>query len=121
MGDTPVPDNPFDKIREPKRWDVAEMILSRETVSWQDILKKVGNFSPRTMGFVLRALEDQGLTILRLRDSEYGTLYRYDPECRFEERYRLSKANGPDAQRQRGEAEATTPEVHAYDNGADLR
>tara|TARA_R110002110_G_scaffold51701_1_gene151358 strand:- start:7754 stop:8095 length:342 start_codon:yes stop_codon:yes gene_type:complete len=93
-------ENPFDKHREPKRYDVAEMLLTKDTISWADILHKVGNFSPRTMGYVLRGLENQGATILRLRDREHGTLYRYDPECRFEERYRLSKPDGPDADRQ---------------------
>lgn len=98
--------NPFDMNREPKRYDVAEMLLTGETVSWNDIVSKVGNFSPRTMGFVLRGLEDQGATILRLRDPEHGTLYRYDPSCAFDHRYRLSKSDGPDAQRYRLEHEA---------------
>lgn len=93
--------NPFDTNREAKRYDVAEMLLTGETVSWNEILTRVGNFSPRSMGFVLRGLEDQGATILRLRDPEYGTLYRYDPTCEFDPRYRLSKPNGPDARRQR--------------------
>ena len=105
--------NPFDKAREPKRYDVAEMLLTKETISWSDICDKVGNFSPRTMGYVLRGLEDQGATILRLRDSEYGTLYRYDPECKFEERYRLSKRDGPDADRQREASEP--PEIQSYE------
>lgn len=93
--------NPFDSVREAKRHDVAELLLTGTTVSWSEIVQKVGNFSPRTMGFVLRGLEDQGATILRLRDPEYGTLYRYDPTCAYDERYRLSKAFGPDALRQR--------------------
>jgi hypothetical protein len=96
-------DNPFDNKREPKRFDVAELILSGDTVSWNDIQEEVGNFSPRTMGYILRGLEDQGATVLRLRDAEHGTLYRYDPTCEYDERYRLSKPNGPDAKRQRGE------------------
>ena len=103
--------NPFDKHREPKRYDVTEMLLTKETIAWTDILKKVGNFSPRTMGYVLRGLENQGATILRLRDKEYGTLYRFDPDCKFEERYRLSKTNGPDAERQEVPA---PPAVVAY-------
>lgn len=98
-----VHDNPFDSKRDPKRYDVAEMLLSGETVSWAEIQEAVGNFSPRTMGYILRGLEDQGATILRLRDAEHGTLYRYDPACEYDERYRLSKADGPDAKRQRGE------------------
>jgi|TARA_X000001382_G_C3128163_1_gene165415 DNA-binding transcriptional ArsR family regulator len=93
--------NPFDKFAEPKRHDVSEMLLSGRTISWDDILEVVGNFSPRTMGYVLRGLEDQGATILRLRDNEHGTLYRYDPNCEYDDRYRLSKPDGPDAIRQR--------------------
>jgi DNA-binding transcriptional ArsR family regulator len=93
--------NPFDKNREPKRHDVAELLLSGNTVSWSEINEAVGHFSPRSMGFVLRALEDMGVALLRLRDPEQGTLYRYDPATMFEERYRLSKADGPDAKRQR--------------------
>jgi len=112
--------NPFDKHREPKRYDVAEMLLTKETIAWTDIMEKVGNFSPRTMGYVLRGLEDQGAAILRLRDAEYGTLYRYDPDCPFEERYRLSKTDGPDAQRQDETKE--TPLVQSYaGEGVDLR
>lgn len=109
--------NPFNRTREPKRFDVAELILSGETVSWSDIVKKVGNFSPRTMGYVLRGLEDQGATILRLRDAEYGTLYRFDPDCEYDDRYRLSKADGPDAHRQRGHngVEAKTEEEGTAD------
>ena len=103
--------NPFDKHREPKRYDVAKMLLTQKTIAWTDILEKVGNFSPRTMGYVLRGLEDQGATILRLRDKEYGTLYRYDPDCKFEERYRLSKTDGPDAHRQDN---LPPPPVQAY-------
>lgn len=105
--------NPFNRNREPKRYDVTDMLLSGETISWNDIVTKVGNFSPRTMGYVLRGLEDQGATILRLRDAEHGTLYRYDPDCPYDERYRLSKADGPDAVRQQAilgteaQAEAT--------------
>lgn len=101
--------NPFDRTREPKRYDVAEMILSGETVSWNEIIEKVGNFSPRTMGYVLRGLEDQGATILRLRDAEYGTLYRYDPDCDYDPRYRLSKPDGPDALRDRESDGAEQP------------
>jgi hypothetical protein len=102
--------NPFDRNREPKRYDVAEMILTGETISWNDIQQKVGNFSPRTMGYILRGLEDQGATILRLRDPEHGTLYRYDPSCEYDSRYRLSKADGPDAKRQRGELDGQETE-----------
>ena len=93
--------NPFDSNKDPQRYDVAEMLLAGDTISWDDILERVGNFSPRSMGYVLRGLEDQGVTLLRLRDNEYGTLYRFDPNCEFEERYRLSKNDGPDADRQR--------------------
>ena len=96
--------NPFDYHDEPKRHDVADMLLSGDTVSWDDILEQVGNFSARSMGYVLRALEDQGVTLLRLRDVEYGTLYRFDPTTEFEDRYRLSKSDGPDAVRQREDA-----------------
>ena len=102
--------NCFDRIREPKRHDVAEMLLSKETISWDDILNKVGNFSPRTMGYVLRSLEDQGATVLRVRDAEHGTLYRYDPTCEYEDRFRISKADGPDAIRQRLDDEDTPEE-----------
>lgn len=105
--------NPFDKIREPKRHEVAEMLLSGQTISWHDIVLKVGNFSPRTMGYVLRGLEDQGATVLRMRDDEHGTLYRYDPACEYDPRFRLSKPDGPDAFRQKErmsayQSEATT-------------
>ena len=93
--------NPFDKNREPKRHDVTELLLSGETVSWAEINERVGHFSPRSMGYVLRALEDNKITLLRLRDPELGTLYRFDPNTSYEERYRLSKSDGPDAKRQR--------------------
>ena len=93
--------NTFHPSREPKKHDVTELLLSGETVSWGDIVVKVGNFSPRAMGYVLRGLEDQKATILRVRDAEHGTLYRYDPSCEWDDRYRLSKADGNDAQRQR--------------------
>lgn len=99
--------NPFDKNREPKRHDVAELLLSAQTVSWGDIVDKVGNFSPRSMGYVLRGLEDQGATLLRLRDPEHGTLYRYDPTAFYEERYRLSKPHGSDADRHRQQNQQT--------------
>lgn len=104
--------NPFNPSRDPKRHDVAQLLLSGETVSWNDIVSTVGNFSPRSMGYVLRGLEDQGATILRLRDNEHGTLYRFDPTCEYDERYRLSKSDGPDAHRQRGTTndEANTEE-----------
>lgn len=95
--------NPFDKNREPKRFDVADLLLTGKTVSWSDICALVGNFSPRSMGYVLRGLEDQGATVLRLRDPEHGTLYRYDPTTMYEERYRLSKSDGPDAKRQKSQ------------------
>jgi len=101
--------NPFSPQREPKRFEVTEMLLSKETVSWEDICEKVGTFSPRTMGYVLRGLEDQGATILRLRDQEHGTLYRFDPTCEFEERYRLSKVSGADALKQRQSKEPKEP------------
>jgi len=116
--------NPFDKNREPKRHRVAAMLLSTETVSWTEICEQVGNLSPRTMGFVLRALEDQGVTVLRMRDSEYGTLYRHDPECPFEERYRLSKTDGADAHRQRSEREPYEPppiQDHQASQGTGVR
>ena len=61
------------------------------------------------MGYVLRGLEDQGATILRLRDNEHGTLYRYDPNCEYDDRYRLSKPDGPDAIRQREQASEERP------------
>lgn len=96
--------NPFNQAREPKRHDVAELLLSGETVSWSDICSEVGHFSPRSMGYVLRALEDLGITLLRLRDSEHGTLYRYDAGTPYEERYRLSKTTGPDSKRQKKQA-----------------
>ena len=96
-----APFNPFNSAREPKYHDVAELLLSTETISWNDILHTVGNFSPRSMGYVLRGLEDQNLCILRLRDNEHGTLYRYDPECEYDERYRLSKSDGSDGSRRK--------------------
>jgi DNA-binding transcriptional ArsR family regulator len=95
------PKNPFNKAREAKRHDVAELLLSGKTVSWSEICEQVGHFSPRSMGYVLRALEDNGITLLRLRDVEHGTLYRYDNETEYEDRYRLSKKTGPDAVRQK--------------------
>ena len=95
------PKNPFNKAREAKRHDVAELLLSGKTVSWAEICEEVGHFSPRSMGYVLRALEDNGVTLLRLRDIENGTLYRYDHETEYEDRYRLSKKTGPDAVRQK--------------------
>ncbi len=105
--------NIFHPAREPKKHDVTEMLLTGETISWNEIVEKVGNFSPRAMGYVLRGLEDQKATILRVRDAEHGTLYRYDPTCEWDERYRLSKSDGTDAQRQREhdgtEAEAEAP------------
>lgn len=107
----PQHDNPFDRVRDAKRHDVAEMILTGETISWTEILEAVGNFSPRSMGYVLRGLEDQGATILRLRDPEHGTLYRYDPTCEYDERYRLSKSDGPDAIRQKGEIDGAVEEA----------
>ena len=91
--------NPFNKEAEPSRYEVAELLLSGETVSWNDIVNKVGKFSTRSMGYVLRGLEDQEATILRLRDPEHGTLYRYDPMCTYDERFRLSKTSGSDANR----------------------
>ena len=93
--------NPFDKNREPTRHDVAEILLTGETISWTELCEQVGHFSPRSMGYVLRALEDNQVTVLRLRDPELGTLYRYDPSTQYEERYRLSKPDGPDAKRQK--------------------
>ena len=96
-----TPTNPFDKNREAKKHDVAEMLLTGKTVSWTDICDSVGHFSPRSMGYVLRALEDKGIPLLRLRDPEHGTLYRYDAGTPYEERYRLSKSDGPDAKRQK--------------------
>jgi len=97
--------NPFDKNREPKRHDVAEILLTGETISWTELCEQVGHFSPRSMGYVLRALEDNQVTVLRLRDPELGTLYRYDPSTKYEERYRLSKPDGPDAKRQKSKQE----------------
>lgn len=110
--------NPFSKQRNPKRYEVAELVLSGNTVSWQEICKAVGKCSPRTMGYILRALEDQGATIHRLRDTEIGTMYKYDPTCEFEERYRLSKANGADARREaeKEDAAANPPAVYSYEN-----
>lgn len=93
--------NPFDQHRDRKRWTVAELILSGRTVSWTDIREAVGKMSPRTMGFVLRALEDRELTILRLRDPEHGTLYKYEAALPFDPAYRVSKQSGYDAERQR--------------------
>lgn len=92
--------NPFDPVDESKLYDVAEMLLSGETVSWNDILAEVGSFSPRSMGRVLRALERQHLSILRLRDPYHGTLYRFDPEVEFDEKYRLSDDGSRDGQRE---------------------
>lgn len=92
--------NIFHPSRDPKKHAVTELLLSGDTISWSDILQHNGNFSPRAMGHVLRGLEDQGATILRVRDPEHGTLYRYDPEVEYDERYRLSKADGADAVRQ---------------------
>lgn len=95
------PKNPFNKAREAKRHDVAELLLSGETVSWLEITESVGHFSPRSMGYVLRALEDMGVTLLRLRDNDNGTLYRYDAGTLYEDRFRLSKTSGSDAIRQK--------------------
>lgn len=103
--------NPFDRVREEKKYKVAQMILSGTTVSWTDLIENVGSLSPRTMGYVLRGLEDQGATILRIRDDEHGTLYRYDPACEYDARFRLSKADGPDALRQKGQPNGVEQEA----------
>lgn len=104
--------NPFNAETDNKRHSIAQMLLSGDTLSWTDLSENVGALSPRTMGAVLRALEGQGATILRLRHPEHGTLYRYDPACRFDAQFRISKADGPDALRelQRG-AESDTEEA----------
>jgi len=95
--------NPFNAMTDEKKHQVASLLLSGDTVSWTDLSERVGALSPRTMGAVLRALEGGGATILRLRHPEHGTLYRYDPHCEFDPRYRVSRPDGPDALReQRG-------------------
>jgi len=92
--------NVFHPARDPKKHAVTELLLSGQTISWSNILSEVGSFSPRAMGYVLRGIEDQQGTILRVRDPEHGTLYRYDPEVPWDDRYRLSSI-GSDAERQR--------------------
>jgi hypothetical protein len=99
-GETMAHSNIFHPARDPKKHSVTQLLLSGETLSWTNILEEVGSFSPRAMGYVLRGLEDQQATILRVRDLEHGTLYRYDPEVPWDDRYRLS-SNGSDAHRQR--------------------
>jgi hypothetical protein len=94
-------ENIFHPIRDEKKHRVTELLLAGNTVSWTNILEEVGTFSPRAMGAVLRGIEDQQATVLRVRDPEHGTLYRYDPKCAWDDRYRLSRSDGADAQRQR--------------------
>jgi hypothetical protein len=55
--------------------------------------------SPRTLGRVLRVMEDNRMTLVRFRDQEWGSLYRYVPDVAFREDLRLSKIDGADAMR----------------------
>ena len=92
-------ENPFDPELEPKRFNVAQLLLSGHTISFDDLkLAAGGTLSPRTLGFVLRELEARQLTIMRLRDDEMGTLYRLDPDVTFDPEARVSKL-GPDSRR----------------------
>ena len=57
---------PYDPTREPKKWNVAKLLLSGDTVSVDELrLVAGGRLSPRTMGFILRDLEAQKLSFLR--------------------------------------------------------
>lgn len=92
--------NRFSKSKEPKLWNVTQLLLAGETVSWDDLRAVAGGrLSPRTFAFVLRDLEAQGATLIKYRTKEYGTLYRFDPGLAFDPVMRVSKSDGPDALR----------------------
>lgn len=97
--------NPYSPVHEPKKYNVAKLLLSGVTVSFDDLrLAAGGSLSPRTFGQILRDLESQQLSFLRIRDPALGSLYRFDPLVPFDERFRLGKI-GPDAQRQAEQSE----------------
>lgn len=101
--------NPFDPKKEPKRHDVAELLLTAQPVTWDMIVDEVGNFSPRSLGAVIRAMEDNKLTLLKVRHVQYGTVYRYDPDAKWEGRYRLSDPNSHDARAERQKKKKSAP------------
>lgn len=84
----------------PKQHAVTELLLTAETVSADELKEYAGgSLSPRTLGAVFRAIEDQEATILRRRVDEWGTLYRYAPDVEYTEQFRLSSTEGGDGQR----------------------
>ena len=92
--------NPYSPTHESKKHNVAALLLSGDTVSYDDLrLVAGGHLSPRTFGRILRDLEGQQLSFLRIRDPSLGSLYRFDPLVPFDERFRLGKTDGPDALR----------------------
>jgi hypothetical protein len=87
--------NPFDKKENPNYYGAAALMLKRGEHSWEEVIEAAGGtLSPRSMGVVLRALEDQGVRFNRRRDPEWGTVYELDPSGQAE---RLAKTDGPDA------------------------
>lgn len=104
--------NPYSAVHEPKKYNVAKLLLSGDTVSYDDLrLVAGGTLSPRTFGQILRDLEGQQLSFLRIRDPALGSLYRFDPLVPFDERFRLGKTDGPDALRHTEQAEEAEEEV----------
>jgi len=106
-----TPHNPYDKLRDPKRHNVCALLLSGSTVSWDELRDSAGGrLSPRTFAFILRELEShQHVSILKMRDPEYGTLYRYDASVPYDDHYRLSRATGPDGKRHLGQGTGERP------------
>ena len=108
--------NPYSPTHESKKHNVAALLLSGDTVSYDDLrLVAGGHLSPRTFGRILRDLEGQQLSFLRIRDPSLGSLYRFDPLVPFDERFRLGKTDGPDALRQIEDSEDSEPEGSGKD------
>lgn len=112
-----TPSNPFDPKADPKGHAVAEALMATadgEPASFDELSAACAaatgkRLSPRTLGRVLRVMEDHEFTLVRFRDDEWGSLYRWVPDVKFRDEFRLSKADGPDAMR--GSIVETAPEV----------
>lgn len=70
--------NPYDKDLTPKHYKIANILLTKKTVSYDEIFEAAGEggASPRTIGYVKASLALCGIEVESHRDSERGTVYR---------------------------------------------
>lgn len=89
--------NLFHKYGEAREYRVAERLLSGKTASFDDLrlaAGKDGKLSKNSLSMVIGMIEDQCGYVVKKKDFDIGTVYRYVEDAEYDPKRALTNPNG---------------------------